>query len=80
MKDKIGELQKNSRNRRAIDIYIGVKNFKTTYKPGTKFVKNQNVEKIRQAHISRYRYQSAGQSHKLKVICTQVQIFGSEVN
>jgi len=80
MKYKIGELQKSSRNRRTVDICIGMNNFERSYKPGTKFVKIQNVVKFRQAHISRYRYQNAGQSHNLKLICTQVQIFGDDIN
>jgi hypothetical protein len=77
MKDKIGELPKSSRDRPTIDICTGKNNFKRTYEPGTKFVKNQNIEKIRQAHISRDRYQNTGQSHKLKAICVEVQIFGN---
>ena len=80
MKYKIGEPQKSSRNRRTIDICIGMNNFERSYKPGTKFVKIQNVVKIRQAHIARYSYQNAGQSHNLNLISTKVQIFGNDIN
>jgi hypothetical protein len=50
LKDKIDELETNSKIKKSQDIYRGIRNFKTGYQPRTNIVKDKGGDLITDSH------------------------------
>jgi hypothetical protein len=50
MKDKIYELEKNSKKRNIRDLYGGINEFKKGYQPRSKLVKDENGDLLAESH------------------------------
>jgi hypothetical protein len=50
LKDKINELEANSKNRNTKDLYRGINGFKKDYQPRTTFVKEENGDLLADSH------------------------------
>jgi hypothetical protein len=50
LKDKIHELESNSKNKNIKDLYRGITEFKKGYKPRTKLVKDEKGDLLADSH------------------------------